>query len=160
MRMPRGLGWLSGALPGYTSMSLTIQSASVPDVDAKIDAMIGPAITTSSVERRRLIDEHVGPRGGEALILDHPQMSLRRPRLGAPGHGLRGIGDVLVESEVATYAGRRGVNDSPPSGLEVQRRDSVRARGGQVSNVLHALPPVSKTVASAAARRPCPSGDA
>src|SRR5262245_33248527 len=46
--MPRGLGELSEALPGNTSISLQIQSASVPVVETHSDATIGPATVRSS----------------------------------------------------------------------------------------------------------------
>jgi hypothetical protein len=40
---------LSGTLSGKTSISLTMKSASVPEVATRIFARIGPAIVTLSV---------------------------------------------------------------------------------------------------------------
>ncbi len=77
-------------------MSFTIQSASVPVVETDSDARIGPAMTTIFGERLASDRRARRARRREALVLDHPQVSLRRPCLGAPRHRLRGIADELI----------------------------------------------------------------
>ena len=55
-------------------------------------------------ERLALVDQHVRAARGEPLILDHPQVALRGPHLGAEWHRLPWIVHELV---IARTAGRR-----------------------------------------------------
>ena len=69
-------------------------------VETNSRASIGPAIVTSSVERRAFVDQHVGPARGEALILDH--VLARHPELDLIDVRDRvcRVADVFVEGSV------------------------------------------------------------
>ena len=88
----------SGALSGYTSMSFTTKSESVPEVETFSRGTTGPAIVISRFEFIRRIGQHIRPAGREALIVHH--MLSRHPRGYFDGirNRLGRIADVFVES--------------------------------------------------------------
>ena len=81
-------------------MSFTTKSESVPVVETRSDGVIGPAIGDVVIERLRFVDQHIGPRGGEALIVGHVVAGHAQPGAISPmdGHRLGGIAQVLVEA--------------------------------------------------------------
>ena len=67
-----------------------MKSESVPEVDTCSDGRNGPGDRDVVLERRRLIDQHIGPAAGEALIVRHVIAGHAGPIAGQNGTGLAG----------------------------------------------------------------------
>ena len=87
-----------------------------------------------SSARGALVDEHVGTRGHETLVLHHPPAAFARRDLRGVGHGLRGIADVLVEGAEKRRRRRPERGDAP--GVEIEA-----PAGGAARRPLSAPPP-------------------
>ena len=121
-------------------MSLTTKSASVPvvetcrcDVDRAGDGEV-------VVERRRLVDEHVGPRGGEALILGHVVARHAAGDVADVRHGW--VGSLTYSSKARGLPAASA--DSAPAACEVERRRLRVLRAARRRAAASALVPVSK----------------
>jgi hypothetical protein len=67
----------------------------------------------------RLVDHHIGPAGGEALVVGHVLAGAAQVHVFGIGHGAVGVGDVLV---VAGARDRRWCKRQATTGLQVEAR--------------------------------------